>query len=45
MRPNPRFPEYLVTSTKEILNAKLHFFLQCISPPERQKIIDDLRSI
>ena len=29
MRPNPQFPVDLVTFTKEILDEKLHFFVQC----------------
>ena len=29
MWPNPQFPADLVTFTEEILNRKLHFFVQC----------------
>ena len=29
MWPNPQFPGDLVTFTEEILNGKLHFFVQC----------------
>ena len=29
MGPNPQFPANLVTCTGEILNVKLHFFVQC----------------
>ena len=29
MLPNSRFPADLVTFTEEILNEKLHFFVQC----------------
>ena len=31
MWPNPQFPADLVTFTEEILNGKLHFFVQCLS--------------
>ena len=30
MRPNPQFPADLGTFTEEILNGKLHFFVQCV---------------
>ena len=30
MWPNPLFSADLVTSTEEILNAKLHFIVQCL---------------
>ena len=39
MWPNPQFPADLVTFTKEILNGKLHFFVQCLLSTEMKKII------
>ena len=30
MWPNPQFSADLVTFTEEILNGKLHFFVQCM---------------
>ena len=32
MWPNPQFPADLVTFTEEILNGKLHFFVQWEKP-------------
>ena len=32
MLPNPQEKADLVTFTEEILNGKLHFFVQCVFP-------------
>ena len=39
MRPNPQFPEYLVTFTEEILNAKLHFFCSVYLHKKDRKLL------
>ena len=43
MWPNPQFPTDLVTSTKQILNGKLHFLCSEYIFPQRSKMASKFR--
>ena len=43
MWPNPQVPEDFVTFAKEIVNGKLHFFVQCLKWWRRRKCWGGLR--
>ena len=38
MQPNPQIPLYLVTSTEEIFNGKLHFLCSDVSNDGKKRL-------